>query len=330
MITGASGYIGRALARRLAATGRPLRLVSRGKPEIAELAGHRDRLQYMAADLRDKSAWRQILSEAESVVHLSSRTDLRAAEADPEADAIINIEPVRALVEAATALGRKDLPIIFASTVTIVGAEHENPVDETTPDRPCSVYDRHKLACESILRNATSAGYLRACSLRLSNVYGYGSASVNSNRGILNLMLATAARGQPLSLYGDGRYIRDFTHVDDVVEAFVLALSLRAAQDGRAYVIATGRGHSLAETFAMVAEEAARCGGPHVAVRRIPEPADLHPIERRNFVGNSNLFRQLTGWRPRVGLMGGIRDFFDRSAGWQSLSVTGRHSKPLD
>lgn len=322
VVTGSRGYIGTALSARLAAEGYKLKLVSR----ISELTRAEERLEngtkYISGDLRDDAVWTRLIEDATAVVHLSSRTDLRSAERDPTGDEEMNVEPVRALVRAAEK-AVKPVKVIFASTVTIVGAEHANPVDERTPDWPCSVYDRHKLVCETILRGATERGLLRACSLRLSNVYGYGRSSVNFNRGILNGTMNRAAAGEPLPIHGTGTRIRDFTHVDDVVAAFCAAIASDSIADGRHFVVAPGEGHSLLEAFRMVAREAFEWTGRRVEVCHISEPTDLHPIERRNFVGDSSLFRAATGWQPRFNLKAGIRDFFARTAaaeGQSSLS----------
>jgi nucleoside-diphosphate-sugar epimerase len=304
VVTGARGYIGSALAQRLSAEGHAARLVSRS----AGAEGN-----YEQADLRDAAAWSRLIDGAAAIVHLSSRTDLRSAEADPAGDENINVEPIRALVRAAEKAATP-VKVAFASTVTIVGNQNANPVDERTPDRPCSVYDRHKLACEMLLREATARGVLRACSLRLSNVYGFGRSSVNTNRGILNAMMKRAAAGEALSVYGDGAYIRDFTHLDDVVAAFSAAVASDSVGDGRHFVIATGEGHSLAEAFGMVADEAQARTGRRPDIRHVPEPADLQPIERRNFIGDSQAFRAATGWRPQFDLKVGIRDYFTRAA----------------
>lgn len=320
LITGAHGYIGSTLAKRFVSDGHALRLVSRS-PAAARIDVGRDaKIDYVEADLRDPLAWSRLLNGTTAVVHLSSRTDLRAAEADPVGDDDINIQPVRALVQAANAAATP-MAVIFASTVTIVGAAPRIPVDETTPDSPCSVYDRHKLLCEKILREATSRGVIRACSLRLSNVYGYGGTSMNSSRGVLNAMMRRAIEGKPLPLYGDGSYVRDFTHLDDVVTAFRLAIGEPGTGDGRHYVIATGRGHTLAEAYAFIAEAALAGTGRQIEIRRVPEPADLQPIEKRNFIGNSGLFRSRTGWQPRFDLQTGIRDYFDRALSHPTLAL---------
>jgi nucleoside-diphosphate-sugar epimerase len=320
VITGARGYIGTALAKRLTDAGYALRLVSRTSDAPRMATECAMKIEYVQADLRDVGAWSELMADAGAIVHLSSRTDLRAAEADAAGDDNINIEPVRSLIDAAGHFGARP-KVIFASTVTIVGNQHENPVDERTPDRPCSVYDRHKLACEAILREATARGQLRACSLRLSNVYGYGQASINSNRGILNVMLNRATRGEALTLFGDGQYVRDFIHLGDVAEAFCAAVASDRVCDGRHYVIASGQGHALAEVFDQVAQGALLQTGRQIEIRRVPEPPDLHPIERRNFVGNSRLFHTLTNWQPRIDLKTGIHDYIVRAAASPALAA---------
>jgi len=266
------------------------------------------------ADLRDPQNWSRLLPRADAVVHLSWRTDLRAAEADPQEDRQLNVEPVRALIRAARNFDRP-VPVIFASTVTVVGHAPPIPSSEQTPDQPCTVYDRHKLECEALLRDATRAGFVCACSLRLANVYGYGSgvASTNFNRGILNEIMRRAGRGENLTLYGKGAYVRDFIFIGDVVDAFCRALSSSQILNGGHYVIASGRGHTLAQAFELVAQEAVHCTGRAVEIRHVPEPPDLYPIERRNFVGDSTLFQKLTGWRAEVDLRSGIRDYFQRN-----------------
>jgi nucleoside-diphosphate-sugar epimerase len=302
-----------ALAQRLASEGHSLRLVSRSSdiPRIETV--NAAKIEYVAADLRDEHVWSGLMNDADAIVHLASRTDLRVAEADPSEDERINIDPVRALVKAS---GRATAPprVIFASTVTIAGVAPALPVDEKTPDQPCSVYDRHKLACEGILHEATTQGLVRSCSLRLSNVYGYGGTSLNANRGILNVMLKRAAVGEALTLFGDGSYVRDCIHLDDVVDVFCRAISSDQVSDGGHYVIATGRGCRLAEAYELIAAEALRQMGRHVEIRHVPEPDDLQPIDRRNFVGNSSWFQQRTGWRPMIDLEAGIRDYFPRVA----------------
>jgi len=312
VITGARGYIGSALAEKLAGQDYALRLVSRLSSPARTVSGQVAR-EHHAADLHSPQSWSQLLRGADVVVHLSSRTDLRAAEADPADDEDINIRPLHALLEAARALNTAPM-IVFASAATIVGPNPQLPVDDAAGDNPCSVYDRHKLAGELILREGTVCGVVRACSLRLANVYGYGGASMNTNRGILNIMMKRAVNGEPLTLYGNGAYLRDFIHIEDIVEAFIRAIATPEICDGGHYIIASGRGHTLAEVYAIIAEAAMERLDKRVEIVRVPEPTDLHPIEKRNFIGDSHLFQARTGWRSRFDLRAGIIDYFVRTA----------------
>jgi nucleoside-diphosphate-sugar epimerase len=306
VVTGASGYIGSALLARLRADGYATRAVSRAH------AAYPGSDESVVADLRRPNAWRNILTGVAGVVHLSSRTDLRAVEADAASDEDINVVPVRALIDALETPGSRPLPIVFASTATIFGDRPPLPCDETAPDRPLSVYDRHKLTCEVLLKEATANGLAAACTLRLANVYGWaeavpGTMSTNSNRGIINAMMARAMRGEAVTVYGTGEYVRDFVHIDDVVAAFAAALATGQVRDGGSYVIATGQGHTLTETFSLVVREAKALTGTTVDIRNVPEPADLHQSERRNFIGNSRLFGSRTGWKPAIDLEAGVR-----------------------
>lgn len=306
VITGANGYIGKALTRRLAAAGRQLRLVSR----TTNPASGCSNVERIASDIRTPDFWDNVLGDAAAVIHLSARTDLHAAEDNPAEDERINVEPVRRLIEAA-ARRRRPLDVVFSSTVTIVGDHHNNPVDEQVPANPISTYDRHKLICENLFEDANKRGWIRSCSLRLANVYGGGSTSVNTNRGILNLMISRAAKGEALTIFGSGQYIRDFVYLDDVVNAFERALVVEAVRNGGYYVIATGKGHSVRDALKLVAELAEKRIGHRIELRYLPEPSDLHPIERRNFVGNSALFRGMTGWKPQIDIRAGIAATLD-------------------
>lgn len=307
VITGASGYIGTALMQRLWNTACEIDLVSRRSINAPQPSNGVARIRNTWADLTQSDTWDAILAEADIVFHLSAQTNLYFAEEHPQQDAKMNVEPVRQLIEAARRLKTCRLKVVLASAATIVGNDHDNPVDESFADNPISVYDRHKRECECLLATATAAGNLRGCSLRLSNVYGHGIVSRNANRSILNMMMKRAAKGEALTVYGKGEYLRDFIHIDDVVEAFCDAATSNRTDDGRHFIIASEQGHSVREAFEMIANEASPALGKNVNVTEVPEPTGLHPIERRNFTGNCALFRCTVGWRQTISLREGIR-----------------------
>jgi nucleoside-diphosphate-sugar epimerase len=327
VVTGARGYIGSALVPFLRERGYTVRCVSRSSgPSRSDPP---DGTECIKADLCRPEAWQEALSGASGLVHLASRTDLRAAEADEAGDSEINVRPLMALVAACERQRGAVLPVVFASTATIFGDRPALPVDESAPDNPLSVYDRHKLAGEQILAQATRSGILSGRSLRLANVYGLADdpaaiASVNPNRGILNAMMIRAAKGQALTVFGTGGYLRDFIHLDDVLAALTAALEMKAPASARPFVIASGEAHRLLSAFRLIADEAEELTGRHVDVCMVAEPADLHPSERRNFQGSSALFRSETGWIPKVSLQTGIRRFLQQVVAHDLIAAVGR------
>ncbi len=307
VITGGSGFIGTALLEKLRRVACKITLVGRSPRFDLPQSDGMARIQYICADLTKEDAWSEILLHADYLFHLSAQTNLYFAEKHPLQDEKDNITPIRQLAEYAASGECSQLKVVLASTVTIVGNNHKNPVDETFTDNPISVYDRHKQSAEYLLAKSVASGHLRGCSLRLSNVYGYGADSRNENRGILNIMMKRAVKGEALTIYGNGSHVRDFVHISDVTEAFLRAASCKRTDDGRYFIIASEKGHTQREAFEMISREAESILGRKIPVVEIPEPDGLHPIEKRNFVGNCNLFRCATGWRQNTSLRDGIR-----------------------
>ncbi len=256
-------------------------------------------------DIRRYATWQQALRGADIVFHLAAQTSVSVAEKDPWADYQINVLPLIHLARACREENSRPF-VVFAGTVTQVGIPSRMPVDETHADRPVTFYDLHKWLAEQYLKRFSEEGILRGVSLRLSNVYGPGPESSAPDRGILNRMIQKALRGEPLTVYGKGAWLRDFLYVEDAARAFLAAGTQQARLNGRHFVIGSGRGTALVEAFRQVAEQVRLTTGRTVEVRHVPAPHPLSPIERRNFVADSSAFSQLTGWRAETTLEKGL------------------------
>lgn len=306
LVTGAGGYIGSALVVALTAAGaRPIRLSRR---ELPPLAGARD----VTGDPRRAETWAGALLDAEIVFHLAGETSTYAALADPLSSVEANILPLVHLGQAFRKAGRAPV-VVAASSCTLFGRPDRLPVSEDTPPRPLSHYDTHKLMAELQLAQDVREGFVRGCSLRLANVYGRGPASQGAaDRGILDRMVTKAMAGEAITLYGDGSPMRDYIHLEDVVRAFMAAALSPAAWDGRAMMVASGVGHSLARAFGLVAERVAlTTGRDPVPLVSVPWPAGAHAVEFRDFIGLPERLRAASGWTASISLADGI----DRAIG---------------
>lgn len=299
VVSGASGYIATSLVERLAGTAAKVVRLSRGP--LPRAAGCSD----LAGDYADPALWDKALPGADVVFHLAAQTSFYAAAKDPDADFRANVLPMRALLEACRRAGARPF-IVFAGSSTQAGLPRRQPVDESHPDEPVTVYDLHKLLCEKLLEGYARQGLARGATLRLSNVYGPGPRSSAADRGILNAMIARALRGERLNVYGDGAPVRDYLYIDDMAAAFLAAGRGLPALDGRHFVMGSGRGVSLLDSFRLIAARVEAKTGRQVEVACVPEPQGLSPIESRRFVADASAFRSASGWTPSVSLEEGI------------------------
>ncbi|GFE62139.1 NAD(P)-dependent oxidoreductase [Geobacter sp. AOG2] len=304
LITGGCGYVASAIIRLL--RGIDCRIVRLDRPESAwEQPEGCCRLENLPADVRDPQVWEQAIDGIDVVFHLAAQTSTYRANSNPLSDHAINVMPMLHLLEGCRL--RKCCPIIcFSSTVTVAGIPRRLPVDESHPDTPLTVYDLHKLMAEQYLRWYSEQGFVRGAALRLSNVYGPGPASSQSDRGVLNRMIRSALQGETLTVYGAGDYIRDYIYVEDAARAFLAAALNGEELSGSHYIIGSGVGYSIAEAMNLVAERAMHRTGGKVTVEHVAPPAGLSPIEERHFVADTRRFVQATGWRPEVTFDQGI------------------------
>lgn len=302
-VTGASGYLGSALIARLQDAG--ARVVAASRKRVESGGG----VEWIAFDSRSHVTWQSLIDRADVIFHLAGNTSVYEAERQPDVSYASTVEPIELIAAAAQRAGRKPR-VVFASTATVYGLTDSQPVDERTRPEPITTYDRHKLEAERRLIHSPD---LDAIALRLANVYGPSVARSGANeRGFLNRAVEQAWRGRDVDIYGDGRYLRDYVYIDDVIEAFLLA-GVAAAADERCLNIGSGSGITLRDAVAMAIARVAHRGRA-VAMREIPWPADAHAIERRNFVANIDRARAVLGWQPAVGLDTGIARLADALA----------------
>ena len=309
-VTGATGYIGRALVDGLVHAGHEVVQVARA----AE--GLRADVPAIVGPLDATATWAEVLSTCRTVVHLGGNTSVYAAEQDSGYSEASTVEPVRRLL-AATGGGRPPR-VCFASTVTVYGVAPEEPVDETTPVRPITNYDRHKLEAEALLLEGHRKGRVDPVVLRLANVFGPSPVSARAkDRGVLDSAMGKALRGESLTFFGDGAMMRDYIFIDDVVAALRAAMMVEVPAE-RILNVISGTSRTLRSALEEVAAVAASDFGIDVDVVAAPWPEDLHPIERRDFVGIRDRIDAVLGWRPERAFLPAVKQsmacYAERSA----------------
>lgn len=301
MITGGLGFIGSNLAQRLVALGADVLIVDSLIPNYGgnrfNLHGIDDRVRVAPVDLRDRDALPALVSGSEVIFNLAGQTSHMDSMTDPLTDLAINAEAQLHLLEACRAVA-PGVRLVFASTRQIYGAPDYLPVDERHPLRPVDVNGINKLAGEGYHLLYHWVYGLKASALRLTNTYGPRMRIRDARQTFLGVWIRRALQGEPFEVWG-GEQLRDFTYIDDAVDAFLAAAS--PAAEGRVYNIGGFPPMSLkALADALVAAN----GGGSYLVK--PFPADRKKIDIGDYHADDSAFRAATGWTPRVDLPEGL------------------------
>ena len=259
----------------------------------------------IVTDITDENTWRQVLPSIDIIFHFAAQTSISKANEDPIYDRNQNVLPLLSLLETCRKHQYKPL-ILLASTVSIYGLPEKLPVNELFPNQPLTMYEMHKLHCEQYLNYYSFHGYVRGASLRLANVYGPGVKISASERGILNMMVKRAIHGEPLTIYGDGDFYRDYIYIDDVSKAFLTAGLMPEKVNGQTFIIANGEAYTIKDAVNKIAERVAQKLSKSVEVSHIDLPKTANISDTRNFKGNIAAFCEATGWQPQINFECGI------------------------
>ncbi|TVT54691.1 NAD-dependent epimerase/dehydratase [Amycolatopsis rhizosphaerae] len=327
VVLGASGLLGTAITRELAARPGRLRLVGRREPVVP--AAPRAEVEVHRADLTEPGELARAVAGADAVVHLVAHTtgagQWRSAENDRAAERV-NLGLMRDLIEVLRAQEAATPPaVVFAGSTSQVGRPSAPVLDGSEPDRPITEYDRHKLAAERALEAATAAGVVRGCTLRLGTLFTQGAVPGSLDRGVVATMMRRALAGLPLTMWHDGSVRRDPICVDDVASAFVAALDHADTLAGRHWLIGTGRAVTVRDLFTAIAAAVAELTGkPPVPVECVAPPAESIAGDLVDFVADPSAFRTATGWSARIPLPDALARMASSFAAEGSPSTGGR------
>ena len=298
LITGGLGFIGSNLARRLAAMGADVLLVDSLIPEyggcLYNIHGIEGQTRVNISDVRDIHSMRYIVQGQHYLFNLAGQTSHLDSMQDPETDLEINCHAQLSILEACRRYNPA-IKIVFASTRQIYGKPDYLPVDERHPLRPVDVNGINKMAGEwyHILYN--NVHDIRACALRLTNTIGPRMRVVDARQTFLGIWIRLLLEGKPFEVWG-GEQLRDFTYVDDAVDAFLLAAASDDA-NGQVFNLGDSGVISLKDLAELLIE--LNDGGEYV-VREFP--ADRKRIDIGDYYADFSKIKAALGWEPRVPL----------------------------
>ncbi len=233
-----------------------------------------------------------IFSLAGQVSHIDSMRD-------PYTDLEINCRSQLTVLEACRNHNPR-VKVVFAGTRQVYGRPDSLPVDESHLVRPTDVNGINKAAGEYYHLVYNNVFGVRACSLRLTNVYGPRQLIKHNRQGFIGWFIRLAIENNPIHIYGDGTQLRDFVYVDDAADAFLRAGASDTC-NGAAFNVG-GVGPISHRDLAALLVKVAGSG----TVQFVDWPADKKAIDIGSFYADSTKFKRTTGWEPTVPLADGL------------------------
>ena len=304
MITGGLGFIGSNLARALVDLGARVLLVDSLIPDyggnLFNIDGLADQVRVNIADIRQQSTMNYLVRDRDVIFNLAGQVSHIDSMRDPFADLEINCRGQLTILEACR-YNNPTTKVVYAGTRQVYGRPDSLPVNESHLVRPTDVNGINKAAGEHYHLVYNNVFGIRACSLRLTNVYGPRQLIKHDRQGFIGWFIRLAVEGATIQIYGDGSQRRDLVFVDDAVDAFLRA----GAEDmcnGEVFNVGGSEPISHRDLTTLLIEIAGSG-----RVEYIPWPAEKKAIDIGDFYADSSKFTTATGWTPSVALKDGLR-----------------------
>jgi UDP-glucose 4-epimerase len=295
LVTGGAGFVGGRLVRNLVEQGAQVTVLDdlfTGQPEIIPTS-----VQFVRGSVTDEGLVRELVADASIVFHLAAR-NIIASTLNPRDDFETNIGGTLNVLLAA----RESRPdrVVYTGSASVYGNPRSIPINEDDPVTMLSPYAVSKMGGEHYCQAFYENFGVRIAIVRYSNVYGIGQRPDNPYCGVVSKFFASAMAGEPLQIHGDGMQTRDFTYIDDAVEATLIA-GIHPRAEGEVFNVGTGIETNVNDLAAAIG-------------RALDRPVEIGHIDRRDIdnirrrVVNIEKIRRMLHWAPQITLERGLAE----------------------
>jgi UDP-glucose 4-epimerase len=294
LVTGGAGFVGGAVTRRLVAAGARVTVLDdlfTGRAQVVPADA-----RFVEGSVTDQALVADLVAGADYVFHMAAR-NIIASTANPRDDFLTNIGGSLNVLLAARE--HRPIRVVYTGSTSVYGNPRSIPLNEDDTIVPLTPYAVSKLGGEHYCLAFYESYGLAVSIVRYSNVYGEGQRPDNPYCGVVAKFFAAANDGRALQIHGDGEQTRDFTYVDDAVDATLLA-AIAPRAEGEVFNVGTGIETSVNE----LARSVAAAVGRTVEIEHI-DRRDIDNIRRR--VVSIEKARRMLRWTPQVTLEEGLR-----------------------
>jgi len=298
LVTGGAGFIGSHIVDRLVGEGHQVRVIddlSSGRE--ANLAGHGKKVEFHKGDIRDRTLMAKVMQGIEQVLHVAAWRSVPKSMADPYGYMDVNVLGTTNLLEQAVKAKAKRVVVVSSSSV--YGEATKVPMSETDPANPVSPYAASKLMDETLCGLFYRGFGLETVAVRYFNVFGPRQSLENDYAVVIPKFIACLLKKESPPIYGDGKQSRDFTYIDNVAEATILASQVPGVGTAEVFNIALGEEHTVLDLL----DELNTIMGLSIKPTFVPKrPGDV----LRTYADSSKAQRLLK-WTGRVNFSEGLR-----------------------
>ena len=298
LVTGGAGFIGSHLVRELVSRGEAVRVLDdfkTGKPE--NLAPISEGLELLEGGVDDPVAVDRAMQGVDFVLHQAALGSVPRSVEDPLTSHSVNLTGTLVLLESARRA--KVRRFVYASSSSVYGDTPQLPKVETMPTAPLSPYAVTKLAGEFYCGVFHRIYGLETVSLRYFNVFGPRQSPDSQYAAVIPRFMSALASSESPVIYGDGRQSRDFTYIDNVVQANLLSCAAPSAAAGQAYNIACGESFTLLDLLREMGEICGRNVQPRFEAARLGDVRDS--------LAGIGKAKEFLGYQPAVSFQEGLR-----------------------
>jgi len=312
MVTGGLGFIGSNLSARLVERGARVTVVDNMMPRLGgnlfNVKEITDRIHLNFSDVRDGHSMDYLVKDHDYIFHLAGQVNHVDSIRNPIQDLDINCRGTLVLLESCRKYN-PEVKIVFAGTRGEYGSSVRLPVGEDHPTNPKGIYAVTNLTAEKMVLVYQDVHKISGSCLRITNTYGPRHQMAHDEYGVLNWFIRKAIDGEVIPVFGDGRILRDFLYVDDLVDCF-LEVALCEAAYGEVFNVGTGFPISfidLAKKIVNIAGQGKVTFTEFTQERKEVEPGDYYT--------DISKIKHTVGWKPATDLEEGLRrtiDFYRR------------------
>jgi UDP-glucose 4-epimerase len=305
LITGGLGFVGSNLAIKCVSLGAKVTIFSKTLENIRNINEIKDKVNIVQGDITKYEDVEKVITNQEIIFHLAGQTSHITSMKNPYLDLDINLVGTLNILETCRKHNRS-AKIIFAGTVTELGKAKTLPINENMKDDPLTIYETNKLIGEKYLEIYHNVYGLYTTTLRFATLFGERQQLNNPRFGITTYFLGRILKGEEITIYGDGMFIRDYNYVENVVDALLLSAQ-NANANGQTFCLGTNRRIYFIDMVKEVIKATKEVFGKEGSFRLVEFPKEHQKIDVGDTLVDYSKIKEKIGWEPKISFEEGIR-----------------------